>query len=181
MQYELLNNSYKGVIVDNTPILRDIRDTFEVSFLVEDNKSLIAVFKDEKGVAHRCAIIKGKCRFPREILMQGKNQYIDVTVFELKENEVCHTWTCEPIKVNSFLGLTRNQFQLSSGVSDTDWFNRVVELNKKYDVLVDEMKTLKDNVSIRDSQIKEQGKIITELVEKQNKMADLYEQLKEEM
>ncbi len=32
MRYELLSNSDVGVIIDQTPVLRDIKDTFVVSF-----------------------------------------------------------------------------------------------------------------------------------------------------
>ena len=44
MKYELITGSDKGVLIDRTPIMRDVRDTFEVSFYCR-NSGYLALLK----------------------------------------------------------------------------------------------------------------------------------------
>ena len=47
MKYELIKGSNAGVIIDPTPILLDIKDTFEVSFVLPDEGGYIALRSED--------------------------------------------------------------------------------------------------------------------------------------
>lgn len=130
MKYELITGSDKGVLIDRTPVMRDVRDTFEVSFILPDNSGYLALFKGADGIEYRKGIKDGICKVPKELL--NKEQFIELTVCQVNNDEVLQSWECEPIKVTAFFGMRRNQWQLSGGMTDKDCFKRLVELEKRY-------------------------------------------------
>lgn len=130
MKYELIENSNKGVLIDRTPIMRDVRDTFEVSFILPDNSGYLALFKGADKVEYRKAIKDGICKVPKELL--AKEQFVELTVCQIDNEKVLQSWECEPVKVTAFFGMRRNQWQLSGGMTEKDCFSRLIELEKGY-------------------------------------------------
>lgn len=130
MKYELIENSNKGVLIDRTPVMREVRDTYEVSFLLPDNSGYLALFKGADKIEYRKAIKDGVCKVPKELLK--KEQFIELTVCQVNNDKVLQSWECEPIKVTAFFGMRRNQWQLSGGMTEKDCFKRLVELEKRY-------------------------------------------------
>ena len=151
MKYELIQDSNKGVLIDRTPLLRDVRDTFEVSFLPPDNSALLALFKDAGGVEYRKAIKDGICKVPKELL--AKEQYVELTVCQIDNDKILQSWECEPLKVTAFFGMRRNQWQLSGGMTDKDCLARLIELEKAHTQTLASVKTLNDKVNTQAEQI----------------------------
>lgn len=130
MKYELIPNSNRGILIDRTPILQDVRDTYEVSFLLPEEGTYIVLLKGKDGIEYRKTIKDGMCKFPRELLK--KEQYVEMVVCKLGDDRVLWTWQCEPIKVTAFLCLRRTQWELSGGMTENDCYTRLAELERLY-------------------------------------------------
>ena len=94
MKYELIENSNAGVIIDPTPVLRDIKDTFEVSFLLPHAGAYIALFRGEDGVEHKAVIRDSAVQIPKELL--GKEQRVGLTVCFIDGESEVLAWDCLP-------------------------------------------------------------------------------------
>lgn len=130
MQYELIKNSNVGVIIDPTPILRDIKDTFTVSFVLPENGAYIALFRDENGVEYRTTIKDRKVKVPKQLL--SKEQRIGLTVCQITEDEILRSWECQTLKVGTFLSLRKTQWQIVAGLDDREIYSRIAELEKSH-------------------------------------------------
>ncbi len=130
MQYKLIKNSDVGVIIDPAPILRDIKDTFTVSFVLPENGVYIALFRDESGVEYRTTIKDRKVKVPKQLL--SKEQRIGLTVCQITEDEILHSWECQTLKVGTFLSLRKTQWQITAGLDDKEIYLRIAELEKSH-------------------------------------------------
>nr|DAZ31932.1 MAG TPA: hypothetical protein [Caudoviricetes sp.] len=129
MKYELLMGSEKGVLIDRTPIMLDIRDTFEVSFLLPQKGAYIALFRGEDNIEYKSVIKGGRVKLPPELL--NKEQYVSLIVTEVNDEIVVHAWVCEPLKVTAYFHLRQNQWQVSGGMTDKSAFERIAEIEKQ--------------------------------------------------
>ena len=68
MLYELIPNSSVGVITDTSPVFRDVKDTFAVSFILPEPGEYIALFRDESGTEYRASIKDGAAKVPKQLL-----------------------------------------------------------------------------------------------------------------
>ncbi|MCX4313973.1 MAG: hypothetical protein OSJ83_09010 [Clostridia bacterium] len=128
MRYELIANSDVGVIIDPTPILRDIKDTFAVSFVLPDAGVYIALFRDEDGVEYRVAIADGAAKIPKQLLT--KEQRIGLTVCEIYDDKILRSWVCQTLKVGTFLSLRKTQWQITAGTDDKELYARLAEIER---------------------------------------------------
>ncbi len=129
MKYELLMGSEKGVLIDRTPIMLDIRDTFEVSFLLPPKGAYIAIFRGEDNIEYKAVIKGGRVKLPPALL--NKEQYVSLIVTEVNNEIVVHAWVCEPLKVTAYFHLRQNQWQVSGGMTDKSAFERIAEIEKQ--------------------------------------------------
>ncbi len=130
MQYELIDKAGVGVITDPTPILRDIKDTFGVSFVLPDEGAYVALFRDEGGVEYRATIKDSVAKVPKQILT--KNQRIGLTVCKVDGDEITQAWECYPLAVGSFLELRKTQWQITAGMDDRELYARLAEIEKQH-------------------------------------------------
>lgn len=130
MQYELIDGAGVGVITDPTPILRDIKDTFGVSFVLPGEGVYVALFRDEGGVEYRATIKDSVAKVPRQILT--KNQRVGLTVCKVDGDEITQSWECYPLKVGSFLELRKTQWQITAGMDDRELYARLAEIEKQH-------------------------------------------------
>lgn len=151
MKYRLIRNSHVGVIVDNTPVFRDVKDTFTVSFILPENGAYTAVFRDENGVEYNAAVRDGAARVPRQIL--SKSQLVGLTVCLLNDSEIIWTWECQTLKVGTFLSLRKTQWQLTSGVDDKKLFSRLAEIETEHADLLAAFKALNRQTEQCNSQV----------------------------
>lgn len=128
MRYELIENSDVGVIVDPTPILRDVKDTFSVSFVLPCGGSFVALFRDDAGIEYRATIKDGEVKIPKQLL--AKEQIIGLTVCKIDDEKIVQSWECHPLKVGAFLSLRQTQRQITSGVDDRELYARLAELER---------------------------------------------------
>lgn len=128
MRYELIDNSDVGVIIDPTPILRDIKDTFAVSFVLPDAGVYIALFRDEDGVEYRVTIADGAAKIPKQLLT--KEQRIGLTVCEIYDDKILRSWVCQTLKVGTFLSLRKTQWQITAGTDDKELYARLAEIER---------------------------------------------------
>lgn len=128
MKYELIENSNVGVIVDATPILRDIKDTFEVSFLLPGEGTFVALFCGADGVERKAIIRNGKVVIPKELLAQ--EQRVALTVCLTDGETIIHAWECQPIKVGTFLQQRMTQRQISAGLTIDEVLTRLADLER---------------------------------------------------
>lgn len=128
MRYELIANSDVGVIIDPTPILRDIKDTFAVSFVLPDAGAYIALFRDEDGVEYRATIADGAAKVPKQLL--AKEQRIGLTVCKIYDDKILHSWVCQTLKVGTFLSLRKTQWQITAGTDDKELYARLAEIER---------------------------------------------------
>ncbi|MCH5163082.1 MAG: hypothetical protein J1G38_06290 [Clostridiales bacterium] len=126
MKYELIHNSDVGVIVDSTPILRDIKGTFTVSFVLPENGAYVALFRDESGIEYRTIVKDGVAKVPKELLK--KEQLVGLTVCQVSDDAVLRSWECQTLKVGSFISLRQTQWQITAGVDDKALFARLAEI-----------------------------------------------------
>lgn len=144
MKYELIPNTSKGILVDRTSIMQDIRDTYEVSFLLPDDGAYIVLFKAADGAEYRKVIKDGVCKIPKELL--AKEQYVEVTVCNVDNDKILHSWDCEPLKITAFLNMRRTQWQVSGGMSDNDCYARLSEVERLYAQAISDFASLKEEV-----------------------------------
>ncbi len=128
MRYGLIENSDIGVIIDPTPILRDIKDTFKVSFVLPKAGAYVALFRDESGVEYRATIKDGAAKVPKQLL--AKEQRIGLTVCQINDDEILHTWVCQTLKVGTFLSLRQSQWQITVGTDDKELYARLAEIER---------------------------------------------------
>lgn len=128
MKYELLSNG-RGVLIDRTPIMQDIRDTFEVSFLLPNKGSYVALFRGEDGIEHKAIIKDKKVKMPSALLK--KEQYVKLIVTEINAEEVIKAWECEPLKITAYFHLRENQWQVSGGMTDKNALERLTQIEKE--------------------------------------------------
>lgn len=126
MKYELLNGSGKGILIDRTPIMLDMRDTFEVSFLLPGKGAYIALFRGDDNIEHKAVIKGGRVKLPPALL--NKEQYVSLVVTEVNDDTVVRAWDCEPIKVTAYFHLRENQWQVSGGMTEKSAFERIAEI-----------------------------------------------------
>ena len=130
MQYELINGSSVGVITNPTPILRDIKDTFCVSFLLPEAGAYIALFRDESGVEYRTTIQDSTAKVPKPLLT--KEQRVGLTVCKVDGEKITQSWECHPLKVGTFLSLRQTQWQIMAGLDDRELFARLAEVEREH-------------------------------------------------
>ena len=130
MQYELINGSGVGVITDPTPILRDIKDTFCVSFVLPEAGAYVALFRDENGVEYRATIKDSTVKVPKPLLT--KEQGVGLTVCKLDGEKITQSWECHPLKVGTFLSLRQTQWQITAGLDDRELFARLAETEREH-------------------------------------------------
>lgn len=128
MRYELIDNSDVGVIIDPTPILRDIKDTFAVSFVLPDASAYVALFRDEGGVEYRVTIADGAAKVPKQLLT--KEQRVGLTVCKIYDDKILHSWVCQTLKVGTFLSLRKTQWQITAGTDDKELYARLAEIER---------------------------------------------------
>ena len=128
MRYELIDNSDVGVIIDPTPILRDIKDTFAMSFVLPDAGAYVALFRDEDGVEYRVTIADGAAKIPKQLLT--KEQRIGLTVCEIYDDKILRSWVCQTLKVGTFLSLRKTQWQITVGTDDKELYARLAEIER---------------------------------------------------
>ena len=130
MRYELIDNSDVGVIIDPTPILRDIKDTFAMSFVLPDAGAYVALFRDEDGVEYRVTIADGAAKVPKQLLT--KEQRIGLTVCEIYDDKILRSWVCQTLKVGTFLSLRKTQWQITVGADDKELYARLASIEREH-------------------------------------------------
>ncbi len=128
MRYELLSNSDVGVIIDPTPVLRDIKDTFVVSFDLPEPGVYVALFRDEDGIEYRATIQDGAVKVPR--LLLSKEQRVGLTVCKISDEAVLMSWECHPLKIGTFLLLRQSQWQITAGTDDREIYARIATIER---------------------------------------------------
>lgn len=128
MRYELIDKSDVGVIIDPTPILRDIKDTFAVSFVLPDAGAYVALFRDEDGVEYRVTIADGAAKVPKQLLT--KEQHVGLTICKIYDDKILHSWVCQTLKVGTFLSLRKTQWQITAGTDDKELYARLAEIER---------------------------------------------------
>lgn len=130
MRYELIANSDVGVIIDPTPILRDIKDTFAVSFILPEPGAYIALFRNESGTEYRASIKDGAAKVPKQLLT--KEQRIGLTVCKITDEAIEQTWECPTLKVGTFLSLRQTQWQITVGADDKELYARLASIEREH-------------------------------------------------
>ena len=174
MKYELIENSNKGVLIDRTPIMRDVRDTFEVSFLLPDNSGYLALFKGADKIEYRKGIKDGICKVPKELL--NKEQFVELTVCKVNNDKVLQSWECEPIKVTAFFGMRRNQWQLSGGMTEKDCFKRLAELERTHAEILSRFNTSEAKQAALTEQVASLKRSVTDILTSLNEMGQVLEE-----
>lgn len=130
MQYELIPNSNIGVITDTSPVFRDIKDTFAVSFILPEPGAYIALFRDESGTEYRASIKDGAVRVPKQLL--GKEQRIGLTVCKITDEAIEQAWECPTMKIGTFLSLRQTQWQITVGTDDKELYARLASIERDH-------------------------------------------------
>lgn len=129
MKYELLSSG-RGVLIDRAPVLQDVEDTFEVSFLLPSSKGqFFAVFIDSKNVKRQVEICSGVAALPVDLLQP---QYVQLYVVEIEKDVVVKAWNCEAIKIASLGDMLKNQWEISGGMSDVSAIERLTEIERSF-------------------------------------------------
>lgn len=171
MRYELIANSNKGVIIDPTPVLRDIKDTFPLSFVLPGSGAYIAIFRGEDNQEHKAVIKDGSALIPKELI--NKEQRVGVTVCLTDGESILHSWECHPLAVGSFLKLRQTQWQITAALSDEELYARLAEIERVQAKTFEEMQSL-------EATNKELNENIAIAVEKNEKtLAELRKELTE--
>lgn len=160
MKYKLIKDSDAGVIIDPTPILRDIEDTFTVSFVLPENGIYIALFRDESGAEYRVTIKNSVAKVPKQIL--DKEQRIGLTVCLLDGEKIVHSWECHTLKVGTFLSLRKTQWQITAGVDDRAVFERMSELECLHIQKISEVKEFQEQIETAFETLKKENMCETE-------------------
>ena len=130
MQYELIPNSSVGVITDTSPVFRDVKDTFAVSFILPEPGEYIALFRDESGTEYRASIKDGAAKVPKQLLT--KEQRIGLTVCKITDEAIEQTWECPTLKVGTFLSLRQTQWQITVGADDKELYARLASIEREH-------------------------------------------------
>ena len=130
MQYELIPNSSVGVITDTSPVFRDVKDTFAVSFILPEPGEYIALFRDESGTEYRASIKDGAAKVPKQLLT--KEQRIGLTVCKITDEAIEQTWECPTLKVGTFLSLRQTQWQITGGADDKELYARLASIEREH-------------------------------------------------
>ena len=179
MKYRLLSTSQRGVLIDRTPIMRDIKDTYEVFFLLPAPGAYVALFTDANGLEYKAVIKDGKARVPKEIL--GKEQFVGLIVAQTDNEAVLASWECEPLRVTAFFALRQNQWQLSGGFSDKECFDRLIELEKLYNTTLAELAAQKGVIGQLQAKEVEHSESLKTLTEAYNKAIEVVNDLSERL
>lgn len=179
MQYELIANTNKGVIIDPTPVLRDIKDTFEVSFILPSGGAYIALFRGEDNQEHTAVIKDSKAFVPKELI--GKEQRVGLTVCLTDGEKILHSWECHPLAVGAFLKLRQTQWQLTAALCDEELYARLAEIERANAKTLEEMQSLyatcKEIKQDADAAAAKQDKVITGLREGLDSQAEQIKRL----
>lgn len=146
MQFELIPNENVGIITDATPIFRDIKDTYNVSFILPDDGVYVALFRDERGVEYRAMIKDGAVSIPKHIL--GKEQRAGLTVCKTTDEEIEHSWECPTLKIGTFLSLRQTQWQITVGTDDKELYKRFADIERENARRGSECAALLDNFNV---------------------------------
>ncbi len=130
MKYELIKNSNAGVIIDPTPILIDIKDTFKVSFVLPEESAYIALFRGEDNVEYKVVINDNVALVPKQLFK--KEQRVGLTVCQLDGGKIIHAWECHSLRIGAFLYLRQTQWQITAAVDDKELYHRLAELERVY-------------------------------------------------
>lgn len=130
MQYELIPNSSVGVITDTSPVFRDIKDTFAVSFILPEPGAYIALLRDESGTEYRASIKDGAAKVPKQLLT--KEQRIGLTVCKITNEAIEQTWECPTLKVGTFLSLRQTQWHITVGTDDKELYVRLASIEREH-------------------------------------------------
>lgn len=160
MKYELIKNSNAGVIIDPTPVLRDIRDTFRVSFILPREGAYIALFRGEDGVEHKAVVWDGAATVPKELLK--KEQLVGLTVCLTDGDAILHAWECHPLKIGTFLFMRQTQWQITAGLSDAELYARLAEIEKSHADAQEAYAALKADYTAQSERVAAFAKNITE-------------------
>lgn len=128
MKYELIKNSNQGVIIDNAPILQDIKETFEISFILPEDGAYIALFRGENNVEYKAIIRDGTVRVPKDLLV--KEQHVGLTVCLINGDKIMHSWECHSLRIGSFLFMRQTQWQITAGVDDKEIYARLADIER---------------------------------------------------
>lgn len=124
MTYKLLSTGV-CVVSDRTPILTDIKDGCELSFLLPDEKPYVAMLIDKLGAKYRVKVVDGKAALPREVMFP---QYLQVYLLKLSADGVERAIACEPLKVARLADMLTTQFEVSGGLTEPDLRQTVQDL-----------------------------------------------------
>lgn len=160
MKYELIKNTNAGVIVDPTPVLRDIKDTFRVSFILPVEGAYIALFRDEDGNEYKSVVYDGAATVPRELLK--KEQLAGLTVCLTDGDAVLQAWECHPLKIGTFLYLRQTMWQITAGLSDAELYARLAEIEKSHAEAQEAYAELKADYTAQSERVEAFVKNITE-------------------
>lgn len=141
MKYQLIKGVQKGVIVDPTPVLKDVKDTFKVSFILPCVGAYIALFKGEDGIEYKAALRNGEVIFPKALL--AKEQTVEVCVCMIDSDKIVDAWQCQPLKVGAFLQMRQTMRQLSPGVTLDAVYQRIAELENDHAAISKDFDDLK--------------------------------------
>lgn len=130
MQFELISNSNVGIITNSTPVFRDIKDTFAVSFILPEPGAYIVLFRDESGAEYRASIKDGAAKVPKQLLT--KEQRIGLTVCKITDEAIEQTWECPTLKVGTFLSLRQTQWQITVGADDKELYARLASIEREH-------------------------------------------------
>lgn len=130
MQYELIPNASVGVITDPSPVFRDIKDTFAVSFVLPSPGAYIALFRDESGVEYRASIKDGAVRVPKQLLT--KEQRVGLTVCKTADDAILQAWECPTLRIGTFLSLRQSQWQITVGTDDKELYARLAAIEREH-------------------------------------------------
>ncbi len=128
MKYELIRDGDVGIIVDPTPILRDIKDTFTVSFILPESGAYVALFRDESGAEYRATIVDDVVKVPKRLLT--KEQRVGLTVCKISDDAILHSWVCPTFKIGTFISLRQTQWQITVGTDDKELHARLAEIER---------------------------------------------------
>ncbi len=140
MKYELIKNSNAGVIIDPTPILLDIKDTFKVSFVLPEESAYIALFRGEDNVEYKVVIKDSVALVPKQLFK--KEQRVGLTVCQVDGEKMIHAWECHSLRIGAFLYLRQTQWQITAAVDDKEIYARIAELEKSHAETQTAFKTL---------------------------------------
>lgn len=146
MKYELLENSDVGVVVDATPVYRDVKDTFEVSFLLPSDGVYVAVMCDTDGVEYRAMLFDGRLKIPRQLLKRSGE--VQLVVHQTENGRVTRVWECRPFKLETFLSERETWRKLSAGLDADKLQSRLTDIEREHATATEEFAALNGAVSL---------------------------------